>query len=70
MNELLKGKTRKELVEMIEQLSMECDERHAREDALEEQVRSLGAIPVKHTFLNPPGDIEPLEGDAPARDGR
>lgn len=42
-----------DLIEIIEQLSLECDSRHAHEDALASQVISLGGVPVEHTWLDP-----------------
>lgn len=60
------GKSKSDLVNEILQLRMECDVRHAHEDALSEQVKSLGGKPVEHTFLNPSWDI----GDVAAETSR
>lgn len=46
--------THEELVSMIEQLALECDARHAMEDALIAQVRELGGEPVRYSMLDRP----------------
>ena len=38
--------TKEQLVSTVYELMMECDERHAHEDALEEQILKLGGVPV------------------------
>lgn len=46
----------------IRDLCLECDARHAHEDALEQQVRELGGEPVQVTWLDPAwdgSDVEP-----------
>lgn len=60
----IESKSREELVEEIFRLRMECDVRLAREEALEEQLQSLGQDPVKHTFLNPAWGPEAMEESA------
>lgn len=58
------SKSREELVEEIFRLRMECDVRLAREEALEEQLQSLGQDPVEHTFLDPAWGPDEMEEPA------
>lgn len=50
----------------IYDLCLECDARHAHEDALEQQVRELGGEPVQATWLDPAWDGSDIEQAATA----
>lgn len=50
----------------IYDLCLECDARHAHEDALEQQVRELGGEPVQVTWLDPAWDGSDVEPAATA----
>ena len=43
--------SKRQLESLVCELMMECDERHAHEDALSEQVRKLGGIPAVSTSI-------------------
>ena len=47
------AKEKDELIALVEELMMECDERHAHEEILMEQVRELGGEPVPFSKSSP-----------------
>jgi hypothetical protein len=45
--------SRQELIDIIHDLSLECDMRAAHEEALEQQIYHLGGIPTQYSVLDP-----------------